>query len=391
MHGAVVVLPPHDEFFDDFFKKIDFKVALLQHVYSEASGLGGESLLDFLVIGYSDVTYDHEDFSDQFNISYSKYNIHVNGLYQPVLTVNRNEWFGIRLIHVGLQHAFTPTFQGCETRLVSRDGVYFPEAIVEDVIILFPGMRADVAVRCPDNGIFPVTNVYSNLTDWFCEAESNVHCLDEEVMIFLINSVGEGVANEDWPEWRSPPKPYYLQDLSQIPQDMINGTFEIVGGFVFEDDYAYPAFNDHYFSNETNYLHGISMHPYGIYEFNLTMDSDHTAGHPIHFHVNHFQIVGEYIRNATDDYTNEGSENIESMFRIGEHRDTVTVFPNRVLVIRIGTFGFTGSMVVHCHYLAHSDLGMMATIAVSDGEWDQGLQNNLEDFETMEEEQDIYI
>eukprot|EP00475_Leptophrys_vorax_P013208 TRINITY_DN1955_c0_g1_i1.p1 TRINITY_DN1955_c0_g1~~TRINITY_DN1955_c0_g1_i1.p1 ORF type:complete len:575 (-),score=113.51 TRINITY_DN1955_c0_g1_i1:527-2251(-) len=390
MHGAIVVLPPHDEFLDDFFRNIDFKVAFLEHMYAEASALGAESVYDLEDIGYSEVHYDLVDNSELYNISSSKYNVFINGQYQPVITVNRNEWFGFRFIHVGAQYAFMVSFQGCETKLVSRDGVYLSEAIIEDVIILFPGMRADVAVRCPDNGIFPVSNVNSASTEWFCEIENWVHCFDEDdVLLFIINSVGEGVENQDWPaSWQPPPKPFYLQDLSSIPQAMINGTFEIVGGFDAEDSSS-PAFNEHAFVNETDYIKGFSMHPYGIYELNLTMDEGYTANHPVHLHVNHFQIVGEIVRNQDDDYTSSGSGNITSLYRIGEHRDTVIVFPNRVLVVRMGTFGFTGTITVHCHYLTHADLGMMATIAVSASEWDQGLQNDLEDFESMDEEQPI--
>jgi FtsP/CotA-like multicopper oxidase with cupredoxin domain len=389
MHGAIIVLPPHDEFLDTFLAEIDFKVAILEHIFAEESDLGAESIADFEGIGYSEINYDLEDHSDSYAINSSLYNVHINGVYQPVLTVKQNEWFGLRFIQTGAQYVFQVSLHGCESRLVSRDGIYLDEALVEDVILLAPGNRADVAYRCVDVGVYPMTNVNAESLEWICEIENWVHCIQDEFMLMQINVVESDLETGDWPyDWQPPARPNYLQDLTSIPYADLNGTFELVGGFDAEDPTT-PAFNEHQFHNETDYMYGISMHPFGIYEFNLTMDEGYTASHPVHIHMNHFQIVAEFIRNANDDYTGDTSGNITSLYRIGEHRDTVLLFPNRVLTVRMSTFGFTGSLVIHCHYLSHADLGMMATIAVSDGEWDQGLQNDIANFEEMDEEQDV--
>jgi hypothetical protein len=169
----------------------------------------------------------------------------------------------------------------------------------------------------------------------------------------------------------------------------LNGSWEIVGDLTLVGDELKPTFYNHIFQNETDYLYGIALQPYGIYEFNLTMTTSRDVSHPIHIHVNHFQIVGEYVRNEDATYTSDGSENIVALYRIGEHRDTVMSYSNRVLQVRFSTFGYTGAVVIHCHYLTHSDLGMMATIPVSDGVNDQGLQNDEAHREQMDQVQNV--
>jgi FtsP/CotA-like multicopper oxidase with cupredoxin domain len=106
------------------------------------------------------------------------------------------------------------------------------------------------------------------------------------------------------------------------------------------------------------------------------MDTTFEATHPVHFHVNHFQIVAEYIRNSDECYTTPDSANINSLYRIGEFRDTVQVFPNRVLPIRTSTYGFSGTMTLHCHYLMHADTGMMSLILLNDGDGNQTLTDS---------------
>eukprot|EP00475_Leptophrys_vorax_P030395 TRINITY_DN4547_c0_g1_i5.p1 TRINITY_DN4547_c0_g1~~TRINITY_DN4547_c0_g1_i5.p1 ORF type:complete len:438 (-),score=104.58 TRINITY_DN4547_c0_g1_i5:93-1259(-) len=385
MHGALIVQPPHDEFLDDFLKALEFKVVMITHLNTFDDG--GVSITDLEDLGYSTIDLDLEDNSEMFNCSNGLYDFRINGLYQPVMRAKQNEWFGLRLYNVGVNYALFLSFEGCEVHLVARDGVYLSEALVEDIIVLFPANRADVAVRCNNRGLYPVFHALTQSMDWMCEPDEFIHCLSDEIMMFLLDVEESDLQTDDFPpNWTTPPRPWYLQDLSTIPYDQLNGTFEITGGFD-SDGVNTPAFNDHAYVNETDYLRGIAMHPFGVYEFNLTVDD--TASHPIHFHVNHFQIVAETVREKDTSYSGANSGNITALYRIGEHRDTVQTFSNRVLTIRMSTFGFTGTLVLHCHYLIHSDAGMLATIPVSDQMWDQGPQNDIEDWEAMPAEQDI--
>eukprot|EP00475_Leptophrys_vorax_P029147 TRINITY_DN4256_c0_g2_i1.p1 TRINITY_DN4256_c0_g2~~TRINITY_DN4256_c0_g2_i1.p1 ORF type:complete len:564 (+),score=112.72 TRINITY_DN4256_c0_g2_i1:44-1693(+) len=374
MHGAIVIEPPNPEFLDPFLRSIDFKVVILQHMYCEVSDWNDDviahSLGDLELLGDSQLQYDLANHSDLFGVNSSEFNVHVNGLFLPVMGVTQNEWFGLRLIGaMPIYMLFIVFDETCEVVIVARDGVYLNQALSERIIVLASAQRVDVAVKCSEPGFFAVTNVVSETMDWLCEPENYLHCLQEEFTMWFIEVTASDDEGEDFPlDWTAPLRPYYLQDLARIPYEQLNGTFEIVGDTKLRINYKL-------FTTEFDYLYGQSLHPHGIYEFNLTMDdTDNAAAHPLHFHVNHFQIVAETIRNPDGDYTGSDSGNITALYKVGEFRDTVMVFTNRILTIRFSTFGFTGTLALHCHFLHHSDLGMLATFAVSDLVDDQPAQ-----------------
>jgi FtsP/CotA-like multicopper oxidase with cupredoxin domain len=370
MHGALIVLPANEEVLDPFLRNIDFKVMQFEHFYAELTSLSDESishsLADLELQGSSELYYDLRDKTEEYlTINNSLYNVHVNAQYQPILTIEQNEWIGLRLIGSNPIYNLELEFDSrCEVFIVARDGVYLDYAIIEEIIVLTPGTRVDVVVRCTEAGIYEVKNVASEKFDWMCAPELYYHCIDTEILVFLLEVLESDIETDSFPvdTWTAPLRPYYLQDLSQIPFSELNGTFEIMGD-------VNLRLNDRLFVSEFDYLFDVALHPHGVYEFNLTMDGGDgdAVAHPIHIHVNHFQIVNEIIRVEDSDYTGEASGNVTSLYRLGEFRDTVLVFSNRVLVVRFSTFGYTGTLTMHCHFLHHSDLGMMATIAVSDG------------------------
>lgn len=71
--------------------------------------------------------------------------------------------------------------------------------------------------------------------------------------------------------------------------------------------------------------------------------------HPIHVHVNHFQIVAY-----------NGSGDLSLWGEIGDWRDVVPALPGR-LTVRWYAAYLPGEITVHCHILRHEDRGMMAT------------------------------
>ena len=82
--------------------------------------------------------------------------------------------------------------------------------------------------------------------------------------------------------------------------------------------------------------------------------------HPIHIHVNPFQVVeffdpGKMAQPMT--FTPE-----EAIWR-----DTIVVPPNNGHVkIRHRFLTYFGSYVMHCHILIHEDVGMMVKVKVKD-------------------------
>ena len=82
-----------------------------------------------------------------------------------------------------------------------------------------------------------------------------------------------------------------------------------------------------------------------------------TTFHPFHIHVNPFQIIaindGKTTKTFSPPYV---------------WQDTIALPPNGGYVITRSRFvDFTGKFVLHCHILAHEDLGMMQLVEVREG------------------------
>jgi len=66
--------------------------------------------------------------------------------------------------------------------------------------------------------------------------------------------------------------------------------------------------------------------------------------HPLHIHVNHFQIVS-FEEDGTSD-----SQGTSAYFLPGQWRDTIPSFQGK-LTFRFRPMDFTGEVVMHCHFL----------------------------------------
>jgi FtsP/CotA-like multicopper oxidase with cupredoxin domain len=79
--------------------------------------------------------------------------------------------------------------------------------------------------------------------------------------------------------------------------------------------------------------------------------------HPMHIHVNHFQVA-EFFDDApraisTSKYYGE----------VGDWRDTWPAMPAHS-ALRTVYMNFVGEYVVPCHFLVHEDMGMMTTVYI---------------------------
>lgn len=87
--------------------------------------------------------------------------------------------------------------------------------------------------------------------------------------------------------------------------------------------------------------------------------------HAFHIHVNPFQIVS--IRNAKgEDLIEPASPGFNSDFAglSGQWLDSVQLQPGTTVVMRTRYERFIGDTMLHCHFVLHSDLGMMQHIRI---------------------------
>ena len=82
--------------------------------------------------------------------------------------------------------------------------------------------------------------------------------------------------------------------------------------------------------------------------------------HPIHIHVNHFQVI-------------ELDERQKYWGQVGDWRDTIGAFAGTTRV-RYVLDKYGGNIMVHCHFLMHEDVGMMDRIWVEPSTSDDSLR-----------------
>ena len=79
----------------------------------------------------------------------------VNGMSQPVVSINANQWYRWRLIFAAVDAILKPSLPGCEIKLLAKDGIYLndaPRDIEEGY--MGPGTRADWLIRCSAAGSY---------------------------------------------------------------------------------------------------------------------------------------------------------------------------------------------------------------------------------------------
>ncbi|HET7816288.1 MAG TPA: multicopper oxidase family protein [Sphingomicrobium sp.] len=92
------------------------------------------------------------------------------------------------------------------------------------------------------------------------------------------------------------------------------------------------------------------------------------GAHPLHMHVNPFQIVR--IQNSKgDDVTDPKGPAFDPDYAglIGEWKDTIFLKQDLRVAFRTRYERFTGDFVTHCHIMFHGDHGMMLKLSIADG------------------------
>jgi FtsP/CotA-like multicopper oxidase with cupredoxin domain len=100
-------------------------------------------------------------------------------------------------------------------------------------------------------------------------------------------------------------------------------------------------------------------HPGEAREY-ILINAQHNV-HPFHIHVNRFQVKEMGSELSTTKYPVLAAV---LDFDPDQWRDTVIVPPNGRTRIWVQYGNYTGKTVFHCHFLAHEDTGMMATLFI---------------------------
>eukprot|EP00930_Biecheleria_cincta_P073471 TRINITY_DN6075_c0_g1_i2.p1 TRINITY_DN6075_c0_g1~~TRINITY_DN6075_c0_g1_i2.p1 ORF type:complete len:1800 (+),score=161.76 TRINITY_DN6075_c0_g1_i2:120-5519(+) len=306
----------------------------------------------------------------------------VNGQLQPKLSLTVGQWtifelvnaVGDSYIELEIRTAVNGGSTACSMTLLAIDGVYLHASRSITEFMFPPAGRASIAVMCATAGTF------------YLQSYPQARAADLEALVgqnlVTLEAVGNGPAATG-PSWTkgSVDRAWYLQDLTNarvegewqigVEQSAIDqpaGAHLGVGtdctipcggradceaiGYSDPEQYGscpHVAFEG--YAQGSHYSHVGKL----CSVEDLVIWGRGRTPHPIHVHVNHFQVVSS----ADGRYTRYWGQ-------IGDFRDTVPAFVGATRV-RYALADFGGVIINHCHFLFHEDQGMMSRIWVGDG------------------------
>jgi len=318
----------------------------------------------------------------------------VNGFYQPILELEQNRWYRIRMLLVApvndlMMRLYNNVEAGCTVKMLSRDGVYLPDGPrlfnFEDPtnphrIHIHPASRVDVMIRC--------SGAPGSTAEFFDDFRGfNVNGIvfgnsienERERMLQIVVKARTdpiptaGELPEDFEV--TPCMPLYLQDLRNASLQVYGGLSEPQVDELLSQNSLRPNFRNFWDDGKTTYE--IIITPWDIrgtifddWKTNDTATSDqsnitvmplgnvqewdmiNSVNHPLHIHVNHFQLMEDI---------GDGS----GFFRAGDWVDTVRPADDSAK-FRFLPDLFTGRVALHCHNMDHSDQGAKAEAYIAD-------------------------
>lgn len=382
LHGAIIVdsLDPTTL----IFAGITRQTLLLSHFSTVSIDTFGDP---FKVRTYADLIMMSGDTINP-NFVYTNPNVQdiyfTNGQYQPYynMLANNNVIFdvvhsvGDFSIELEIRTAISSGSKACTMTHLATDGVYFTSARVVSFIVLVPASRASFIVSCSTPGTYYLQTL-ADLVNRPNVGDTEIRF--NQNLLTLIVASSTFTAPGTIPNLSTIVRPFYLTDLTSA-STKISGKWEMstqqpehpdrmwigigsnctLSSFGRATDVAgsSPADNKNCgylpFPGQSgttgNYRHIGQVDTVE----QLTVWGRGKSPHTIHIHVNHLQIISQ-----TSD---QGMDNYSGVFgQIGDWRDTIPAIVGST-VVRYLLNKYTGEIVLHCHFLFHEDMGMMATI-----------------------------
>jgi len=302
----------------------------------------------------------------------------LNGVEQPVFDIAAGQWYRLRLLFVPTRgRTLEPQLSGCDWHLIAKDGKYIkdpPRPVHSGYMV--SGSRADFLIRCHQPGSYSLVSLSESATSSHWEAgatqkpPSLARIGPDAMATFQVHDTMKKMVAAI--PFFSPRQPCYLADLTQAIPDHVSYLLQsgkVPPEYEGQEQWAadrpgcctnisYYAINEDPFSitflgpGPAEYLHDI---PVGaVWEVDYLVPQVH----PLHMHINSFQIIELPAMDTHEDY-----------FQVGDYQDIVQI-PIAVdswgkAVLRSNIDRFTGEMLLHCHIYRHSDRGMAVVLNVT--------------------------
>jgi len=251
--------------------------------------------------------------------------------------------------------------------VVGSDGVFYDSAKEKKVIVMAGGQREELLLKFDQPGTYLISqqgiqgmqffDMYGHPHDQLLATIEVVELYDESVLPTNLNLNGvEGGGGGDMKGIRLTPG-YDVEET--IESHQITKTETIV--FSMGANRNQAPFPQYYINGKAFGPDRLDFRaePGQAVEY-ILINANHNV-HPFHIHVNRFQVKEMGSELSTEKYPV-----LAEVMNFTENvwRDTVVVPPNGRTRIWVQYKNYTGKTVLHCHFLAHEDTGMMATLFI---------------------------
>ena len=267
-----------------------------------------------------------------------------NGQHKPAVSLVANLYARLRVLNaneVATLELDIPRGSHCSMDVLAMDGVYLerPQHISHG-LVLVPGGRADIALRCRRAGEYVLRSNPAPARDVAMGRHARI---SQDILLLAVTEPQPGAAELPLPS-HLPRLPTHMQKDLQLSTP--DETSVITLGDVPNSDY-YQINGEIYDGSIERTIRLGSLQ-----EWRITANG--SSMHPFHAHLNHFQVISV---NGPSDYG--------ALVGVGQWRDTIPILAEGVVVtVRFRAHRYCGDMPYHCHILHHSDLGMAARLVI---------------------------
>ena len=343
------------------------------------------------VVSHDDVTnYAYHNFEVTNTSTTADILMLVNMQYIPIVQLEQHKWYRLRMAMSSIDKTlgFLSENGSCELKLIAKDGIFLNDAPRDiTTVILSPGNRADVAIRCSEIGLHNMTIAGRDRIPLVGGYGSFNPATQPTIFVVDVVEPSEETEMYELTPFKAP-TPCYLVDLQHIdPCDVTTiftnvyhcvnpppppsqwpgrqtsldtcGVYGPAGnGGGGDPDIFFP------FKNKDNFVLDF---PVGTVQ-EITLGA--ASFHPYHQHVNSFQIISININVPPGQTGGTLTDDVATWYKVGDWHDTLQLpnfqdSPETSVTIRFQSDYYTGRMVQHCHMLDHEDKGMMAVYRIS--------------------------
>ena len=262
----------------------------------------------------------------------------VNGQNTPVISMVTGQWYRWRLLFVSINHhaTLTTTGSGCEFGILTKDGIYVENPPRASSYMKFvSGNRVDIVIRCTsDSSLASRTGAAAGgrrrMQDGGGQGAGAATEIGDTTLASIVVTGADvstgALANLAF----TPTRPPYLRDLRS---ETMHGSKEIEinggGGCTINGQAWAGDGSDHLFT---------------VYESTYEEYVVEADNHPMHIHVNPVQVQSD------DDPWNQPGDWMDVIMSSGVYRQHLA--------------DHAGTVIIHCHWLSHEDLGCMSQFTI---------------------------